>query len=144
MIRKTMIGTTKSLLTGTVAAAFLVTMAAAPAHASTETYHCFTTGAGGATTVQNWHVGESGKNIGVHLGVHDNKADGHHVRIRLVGKKIGGTPVNYKWRANYDGNGSYKAWDTYFLNTGMLMVGVQVARFEGDTLLNSCTDWPET
>ncbi|WP_228927010.1 hypothetical protein [Streptomyces sp. DH7] len=137
--------TTKSLLTGSIAAAFFATMGTSPAHASTETYNCFTTGAGGAATVQNWHVGESGKNVGVHMGVHDNKADGHHVRIRLIGKKIGGTPVNWPWRANYDGNGSYKAWDTYFVNDGnMLMVGVQVARFEGSELLNSCTDWPTT
>ncbi|SCK37698.1 hypothetical protein YUYDRAFT_04526 [Streptomyces sp. ScaeMP-e48] len=139
-----MAGITKSILTGSVAAAFLVTMAASPAHAATQTYHCFTTGAGGVATVQNWHVGESGKNIGVYLVVNDNKADGHHVRVRLVGKKIGGTPVNWQWRANYGGNGTDKSWNTHFLNTGMLMVGVQVARFEGDTLLNSCTDWPET
>ncbi|MFH8868416.1 hypothetical protein [Streptomyces griseus] len=134
----------KTLLTGTAAAAFLATVGTAPAHAATETNHCFTTGAGGAVTVQSWHVGETGKKVGVHMGVHDNKADGHHVRIRLIGKKIGGTPVNWPWRANYGGNGTYKAWDSYFPNDGMLMVGVQVARFEGETLLNSCTDWPTT
>ncbi|MFE2938609.1 hypothetical protein ACFXKG_05965 [Streptomyces sp. NPDC059255] len=48
----------------------------------------------------------------------------------------------WTWRSNTSGANTTKEWATTAQSSsGIYEVGVQVARFEGDTLLNSCTDW---
>ncbi|MFE3741268.1 hypothetical protein [Streptomyces sp. NPDC059134] len=81
--------------------------------------------------------------VKVTLSVTDTSADGHHVRVRFVHKTSGGgVTVPWTWRSNTSGANTTKEWDTTARSTdGIYEVGVQVARFEGDTLLNSCTDW---
>ncbi|WP_405908439.1 MULTISPECIES: hypothetical protein [unclassified Streptomyces] len=115
-------------------------MSAAPASAASYTMYCDTTGASGASTINGWAVGAT--SLGVILSVTDGSADGHHVRIRLLGKDRAGNLITYQWRMNYDGNGTTKTWTTTAsYSAGFGDVGVQVARFEGDTQLNACTDW---
>ncbi|MFF0795207.1 hypothetical protein [Streptomyces spiralis] len=127
-----------------LAATALISLAftAIPAQASTTyTVDCPTTGASGAATVNGFYSTITGS-FGVTLAVYDSSADGHHVSVRLIGKGPGGTPVNWSWHANYDGAGTTQAWNTTAqYSSGLVDVGVQVARFEGDTLLNSCTKW---
>ncbi|WP_327129897.1 hypothetical protein [Streptomyces sp. NBC_01727] len=136
----------KKLIKAAVLAAAAPVMVAAvsvsPAHAADSyTLNCSTTGASGAVTV-NGYEGNITKSFGVILAVHDGAADGHHVRIRLVGKGPGGTPVNWAWHYNYDGEGTTLSWNTTAqYSSGLADVGLQVARYEGDTYLNSCTRW---
>ncbi|MFD4814786.1 hypothetical protein ACFWNS_40230, partial [Streptomyces sp. NPDC058418] len=79
----------------------------------------------------------------VTLRVTDTSADGHHVRERFLNKGSGGVEVvPWQWRSNTSGANTTKEWDSTAQSTnGIYEVGVEVARFEGDTLLNSCTDW---
>ncbi|MFD5632311.1 hypothetical protein [Streptomyces sp. NPDC127072] len=121
-------------------ATLAVGMSAAPASAVSYTMDCSTTGASGAGTINGWAVGAT--ELGVILAVHDGSADGHHVRIRLLGKDAPGNLITFQWRQNTDGNGTTKSWTTTAsYSAGFRDVAVQVARFEGDTLLNACTDW---
>jgi hypothetical protein len=123
-----------------VSAAALVLGTALPAEAATLLPSCSTTGANGTIRVDNFNGATS--RINLSITVYDSLADGHHVRIRLVTKNSVGTVKNWSWRGNYDGEGTFKTWDTYAEDSsGIFDVGVQVARFEGDSLLNYCTDW---
>jgi hypothetical protein len=116
-----------------------VGISAAPASAVTNLY-CNTTGATGVSTIENWSSGVT--NLDLSLAVQDTKADGHHVRIRLLGKNEGGALITWPWRANYDGRGVTKSWSTTAsYSDGLYDVGIQVARYEGEEQLNSCTDW---
>ncbi|MFE4369898.1 hypothetical protein ACFRMN_17030 [Streptomyces sp. NPDC056835] len=135
----------KATALGTISSVFVIAGAASPAHAApdgvaVDTAACATTGANGSLTTPSFHSQD--KRVDVTIAVYDSLADGHHVRIRVVGKTIGGTPVNFQWRQNTGGEGTVKSWTTYAeYSSGLINVGLQVARFEGDTLLNSCTDW---
>ena len=121
-------------------ALFIGLISATPASATDATASCTTTGATGHATVYNFD-GATDK-ITLNLGVYDSLADGHHVRVRLLTKNYVGTTKYWSWHANYDGAGVGKSWDTTATDSnGIFDVGVQVARFEGDSLLNSCTDW---
>ncbi|WP_432076602.1 hypothetical protein [Streptomyces wuyuanensis] len=72
----------------------------------------------------------------------DTKADGHHARVRFLSKNTHGTVKYWGWRSNLDGTGTTKNWSTTASDSsGLFDIGIQVARFEGNTLLNSCTDW---
>ncbi|GGQ62799.1 hypothetical protein GCM10010496_27760 [Streptomyces asoensis] len=80
--------------------------------------------------------------IGGSLGAWDTSADGHHVRVRLITKDSTGTIKYWAWHANYNGAGSTQSWDfTATDRGGFFDMGVQVGRFEGDTILNACANW---
>ncbi|MER7224238.1 hypothetical protein [Streptomyces rubradiris] len=78
------------------------------------------------------------------LGVKDIASDGHHVRVRLLTSRYTDLSIRYwPWRANYDGYGTAKVWETTVQDAvdGIYNVGVEVATFEGDDRLHYCTDW---
>ncbi|MFD6691041.1 hypothetical protein ACFWEV_34880 [Streptomyces bacillaris] len=62
--------------------------------------------------------------------------------MRLLSKQRDHTIYYWKWRARTAGPGT-SAWNTTAQDevNGIYETGVQVARFEGDRMLNSCTDW---
>ncbi|MCL6733172.1 hypothetical protein [Streptomyces neyagawaensis] len=79
----------------------------------------------------------------VALSVTDTVADDHHVRVRFLHKPVGSQQVfTWSWHSLTSGKG-----DTLTLSTtaqaegGIAETGVEVARFEGNRKLNSCTDW---
>ncbi|MFF5039862.1 hypothetical protein [Streptomyces nigra] len=128
-----------------VAATTVLTVAfAGQASAATYTASCSTTGARGSMgatypTGDQWPYEE----FKIALSVTDTSADGHHVRVRLLTKPVGSQQVlTWKWHSLTAGSGetltvSTTAGSSY----GIYETGVEVARFEGDTKLNSCTDW---
>ncbi|MFC9845941.1 hypothetical protein ACFWFF_38060 [Streptomyces sp. NPDC060223] len=73
----------------------------------------------------------------------DNLADGHHARARLVTTDVNGVRKNWPWRYDYTGSGDDAISVTSYAtnSSGIFGWGIQVARYEGDTYLNSCTDW---
>lgn len=108
--------------------------------ADTRTASCSTTGASGSSKTQ-W-TGNAYDTQKVTLSVKDTKADGHHVRVRYLTQQQSGTPRYWPWRSNTDGNGTTKVWETTAKSEyGIWGWGVEIARFEGSTLLNSCVDW---
>ncbi|WP_406294005.1 hypothetical protein [Streptomyces sp. NBC_00624] len=112
----------------------------AAAAAVTKTASCSTTGASGSSVSVNGS--DPRGEVAVTLSVKDTSADGHHVRVRYLTKSDGGSTVTWPWHSNTDGSGTTKVWDTTAQSSyGIYEKGVQIARFEGDTLLNSCTDW---
>ncbi|MEU8711164.1 hypothetical protein [Streptomyces sp. NPDC048663] len=126
------------------AAAAVATIAFSGQASAAETASCSTTGARGSMgatypTGDNWQYAE----FKIALSVTDTAADGHHVAVRLLTKAIGTDAVTkWSWHSLLTGKG-----DTLTLSTtaqtswGIWATGVEVARFEGDTKLNSCTDW---
>jgi hypothetical protein len=123
-----------------LAALALTAVLPASAEAATLQPSCSTTGANGTITVPNFSGATD--RIDLSYTLYDSKADDHHVRIRLLTKNQAGTVKYWPWRANYDGHGSLKEWDTFADDSsGIFAVGVEVARFEGSSKLNSCTDW---
>ncbi|MGI5138978.1 MULTISPECIES: hypothetical protein [unclassified Streptomyces] len=75
------------------------------------------------------------------MEISDTAADGHHVRMRFVSKQTDGKVHYWAWHKNTGGTGTITYNTTASDSRGIFDAGVQVARFEGDTLLNSCTDW---
>ncbi|MFC9678448.1 hypothetical protein [Streptomyces sp. NPDC056948] len=132
----------RHLATCTGAAALLLTaFATSPATAAPTAYAgCTTTGASGAIKITNWY--DPTAKVGLEFNLSDISPDNHHVRMRLVSEQYNGKRVNWPWRKNFDGSGTTKTWTSSASDdAGLHEIGVQVARFEGDTLLNSCTDW---
>jgi hypothetical protein len=129
------------MATSVAASAMLVGLVSAtPASALTLLGECGTTGAWGGITVNNFN-GPT-EEIKFSMEVLDTRGDNHHVRIRLKTQNHADTVKNWPWHANYDGEGESKTWNTYAHDdSGIFYVGIQVARFEGSTLLNSCTEW---
>lgn len=75
----------------------------------------------------------------VHLYVKDTRADGHHVRIRLMTRRNDGTTHFWPWRALYSGAGTSDSWSTTATDSGGIrLIQHQVAVYEGDTQLGSC------
>ncbi|MFE3144824.1 hypothetical protein [Streptomyces scopuliridis] len=104
------------------------------------TASCSTAGASGSSKTVKYSNPRD--ELPVTLSVKDTSADGHHVRVRFLNKSDGGSIRKWKWRSNKDGNGTTKVWETSAQSSyGIYEKGVEVARFEGDRLLNSCTDW---
>lgn len=108
------------------------------------TASCSTTGARGSmgATVpsgDHWPFME----FKIALSVTDTSADGHHVRVRLLTKPVGSQQVfTWPWRSNTAGSGETMSVSTTAqAEYGIEHTGVEVARFEGDKKLNSCTDW---
>ena len=129
----------KSLLVSAGVAALLA-IGITPASAEKFSAACATTGANGSLVIDGWDPGD--KDIPyVSMAVADSSADRHHVRIRLVISDVVGDKTYFQWHANYDGKGTVKGWVTEAHSPGNIYgVGIDVARFEGDRLLNSCTD----
>ncbi|MDT0478049.1 hypothetical protein RM863_38635 [Streptomyces sp. DSM 41014] len=119
----------------------LVLATANPSSAATNrTASCSTTGAKGYSTTA-W-TGDPYQEQSVTLGVTDTSADGHHVRVRYLTQQQSGATRYWQWHSNTDGNGTSKTWYTSAKSDyGIWGFGVEIARFEGDTLLNSCVDW---
>ncbi|GAA2503618.1 hypothetical protein GCM10010276_53620 [Streptomyces longisporus] len=125
-----------------VAAAALTLAVTLPASAEADTLQpsCSTTGANGTVTVPGFS--HKATYIVVALDLYDSLADGHHVRIRLITKDANKNYTYWPWHADYDGKGSSKEWNTSAKDSnGFINVAAQVARFDGDNLLNSCTAW---
>lgn len=78
----------------------------------------------------------------LHLEITDTLADDHHARARYLTKRGNGTTRYWAWHSNTGGVGTI-GLDTTARDgeDGIFGSGIQVARFEKDTLLNSCTDW---
>ncbi|MFJ5225477.1 hypothetical protein [Streptomyces sp. NPDC088400] len=130
----------KSLIAA--AAAITLTLTAsgtAQADGFEGTLACSTTGAKGSIYYNNWHGPDATINMSISLN--DTAADGHHVRVRFLSKNTFGTTKYWAWRSITGGSGTGNAWYTTASDSGGLFdIGVQVARFEGDQMLNSCTD----
>ena len=121
-------------------ALLFVGMATAPAQAADYYTSCATTGASGSMATSGWSAG--GRSVpSITLKLYDELPDGHHPRIRVIASHA---DVNtyYKWRKNTNGYGTYLEWTTNIPSGPQIYsVGLQVANFEGDTLLNYCTRW---
>ncbi|MGW0854083.1 hypothetical protein [Streptomyces sp. NPDC002690] len=114
------------------------TASAAATYTSTST--CSTTGGSGSTVAT--YTDDPYDEVKVTLRVTDTLADGHHVRVRLITKNVSGVSVNWPWHSNTDGANTTVVWSTTAQSGyGIYGQGVQVARFEGETLLNYCTRW---
>lgn len=123
------------------AALLLTAVGAGPAQAAPTDYAgCTTTGASGLVQITNWH--NPGERVGLTFTLTDLEPDGHHVRIRLVSKQHNDARKNWPWRKNTRGSGTTETWNSSASDSsGLFEIGAQIARFEGDRLLNSCTDW---
>lgn len=123
-----------------ISAALVGLITATPAAATDANRWCSTTGATGGIIVYGYD-GATTK-IVLTINSYDSLADNHHSQVRLLTKNWEGTIKYWPWRANYGGVGTNVSWNTTATeSTGIHDVGVQVARFEGSTLLNSCSDW---
>ncbi|WP_327722087.1 hypothetical protein OG381_46860 [Streptomyces sp. NBC_00490] len=102
---------------------------------------CFTTGAAGSMGYD--YQGGVTAPIDVELGVSDTSADSHHVAVRLITRDTNGDRHNWSWHHWYSGKDTGNTWNTTAQDTdkGIRDLGVQAAVFEGDHLLNSCTEW---
>ncbi|MFJ8978933.1 hypothetical protein [Streptomyces sp. NPDC102282] len=128
---------------GTILAATALTVAvasSAPAAAAGGTASCSTTGADGYSYTTNaslWGKAD------VVLRVTDTLADGHHVRVRYVTLTNYFSTKKWAWHSETGGKGSTLVYNTTAQDTdqGIADFGVEIARFEGDTLLNSCMRW---
>jgi len=122
-------------------AALVVAITASPSQAAVQHYaSCYTTGSSGSAATTGWDYTDAGIPKVV-LKVYDEAADGHHVRVRLVAS-YADSKQYFQWRANYDGYGTYKSWETYVSGSGNIFdVAVQVATYEGNEQLSSCTKW---
>lgn len=117
-----------------------VAASTAPAAASSGTASCSTTGASGSSYTSNSST--YGK-ADVVLRVKDTLADGHHVRVRYLTLTASFSVKKWSWHSETGGNGSSLVYNTTAQDSvnGIADYGVEIARFEGSTLLNSCTDW---
>jgi hypothetical protein len=105
------------------------------------TASCSTTGASGSVGV-DWGI-DPYDEVKLAMSVRDTLADGHHVRIRFLSKPVGSSQTFYwAWHSLTAGSGETLTFSTTAQSSyGIDEAGVQVARFEGDALLNSCTAW---
>ncbi|MFE7766308.1 hypothetical protein [Streptomyces sp. NPDC057438] len=127
-------------VTGVTSAALIMTLATSgPAQALDARAVCATAGALGDVIVFNYDGATD--SIVLELGVTDTDRDGHHARVRLITKNVSGTVKRWTWRANTEAMTSLRWRTVAHEDSGIFEVGVQVARFEKDKLLNSCIDW---
>ncbi|TDT32168.1 hypothetical protein EV562_11021 [Streptomyces sp. BK208] len=101
---------------------------------------CSTTGAWGYVYA-DWYGAAS--RIDFQMTFSDTKADGHHAAARLVTEDVNGVKKYWPWHKDTNGaNNGAVDYNSYATNSsGIFDWGVQVGRFEGSTMLNSCTDW---
>lgn len=140
-MRRNLIATTGAL-TGALAlaAAMAVPAQAATSDGDAGIVGCGTTGAYGDMPYSNYH-GPDAK-INVKFSLTDTKADGLHVRIRMISKDVRGAITYWPWRANTLGQNRTREWTTTAQHDrGLFWIGVQVARVDGSRVVNMCTDW---
>lgn len=127
-------------LTGTALGALVLTVATSgSAQANPMQAECSTTGAYGYV-YSDWYGSDT--RIDFSMTFTDMLADGHHVRARLVTTDVNNVRKNWPWHYNYGGNNTSVDVNSYATNSsGIFNWGIQVARYEGDTYLNSCTNW---
>ncbi|WP_405938021.1 hypothetical protein OG338_16375 [Streptomyces sp. NBC_00726] len=101
---------------------------------------CKTTGATGNANIIGWKSLDKGI-PGVEMSVYDSLADGHHASVRLGVTYYRGGITYYPWHANNNGAGTWKTFSSSVPkgSNEIAAVWVQVARFEGSTLLNVCS-----
>ncbi|WP_371547959.1 hypothetical protein OG266_21995 [Streptomyces sp. NBC_00554] len=135
---------TRTRIATTCAAAAVVTIAFTGQASAAETASCSTTGARGSMgatypTGDQWPY----KEFKIALSVTDTSADGHHVRVRFLSKAVGtSATTTWAWHSLTSGSGETLTLSTTAQTSwGIEATGVEVARFEGSTKLNSCTDW---
>lgn len=132
----------KLAATGSIIGALLLAAAAtSPAHAvDASNRACSTTEAAGSIKVENWTGPDA--TVKIHFKLTNHLTHGHNARIRLVSKETGDKLKTWPWHRNVGGSGTTNTWaSTASDDRGLFEIGVQVARFSGDTFLNSCTDW---
>ncbi|MDX3617080.1 hypothetical protein [Streptomyces europaeiscabiei] len=124
----------------TSAALFTTLVTAGPAQAVNVVAFCRTTGAVGDILVYGYDSART--DIILTISVTDTLGDDHHARVRLLTENHAGTVKKWPWRENTAGVQETKSWNTTASeSSGIHEVGVEVARFEKNTRLNSCTDW---
>ncbi|MEU1934816.1 hypothetical protein ACH49O_17880 [Streptomyces coeruleorubidus] len=133
--------------TGVVLAATALTVgtastSSAAAPARTVSASCSTTGASGGMS-STFTPGDFFGEFDVTLSVTDTKADSHHVRVRYLTIPVNSSAVRpWQWHSLKAGKGETLVYPTTAQDSnGIQDMGVEVARFEGDKKLNSCTDW---
>ncbi|WP_460060663.1 hypothetical protein [Streptomyces sp. YKOK-I1] len=134
----------KSILrtSGLILASGLLVLATAnpSSAATTKTASCSTTGAKGYSKTE-W-TGDPYEEQDVTLSVTDTITDDHHVRVRYLTQQESGTTRYWTWHKNTGGNGTTEIWhSTAQSDYGIWGWGVEIARFEGNELMNSCIDW---
>lgn len=123
----------------TAATLAVIALSMSPAHADDYRW-CSTTGASGGVTISNWTGPDA--TVGLAIGVNDTKADGNHVRVRILSQQSSGNVHYWPWRKHTGGADTEQNWRTTASdNRGLFEIGVEVARFVGDRKLNSCTEW---
>jgi hypothetical protein len=132
---------------GAVIAGLCMTLAAVPASADPPTpaayRSCSTTGASGTAHIWAWYVGIT--SVPLDFNVDDTLADDHHVQIRVIAKDLNTNIIYYPWHKVYTGYGTGASYSsTAKFSAGLGDLGIEVARFEGDTMLNYCRDWINT
>ncbi|WP_164492896.1 hypothetical protein [Streptomyces lydicus] len=114
----------------------------AAANASSEMHSCKTTGANGYVGVYNFHPPQN--RVKIQLSVKDTLADGKSVGVRVLTKARNGAYKAWAWHTASGGQGTWPYWNTYVDATsdrGINFIGVQVARFVGHNVVNSCKSW---
>ncbi|WP_328732912.1 hypothetical protein OHT20_32735 [Streptomyces caniferus] len=133
-----------SMMAGASAAAIAISLfgaGAAQAAGQRVSADCATTGAFGILHLKEGDSPYSRFIIWMQLK--DTLADGHHVKIRFLSKRVGSSAtVKWRWNSQYLGAGptldvETEGQDKY----GIAASGIEVARFDGGTKLNSCTAW---
>lgn len=123
------------------ASALTFVAGASPAQAETVDGGCSTPGGFGSVQVEA-PGGAVSSLSGILLHVSDSARDDAHMRVRLVTEKADGRNVYYKWRKLTTGFNTHKVWETSARDSnGIFHVGVQIARFRGNTYLNHCSEW---
>ncbi|QFQ98328.1 hypothetical protein F9278_21445 [Streptomyces phaeolivaceus] len=125
---------------GSIGAALLLTVSMAGSAYADSYRGCTTTGASGQVRISNWT--DPTAKISIHGELTDTKSDDHHARMRLLTQRADGSIHYWPWRKNTGGVGT-STFDTTAEDSdrGIFEAGVEVARFEKDEKLNSCTDW---
>ncbi|MET9411431.1 hypothetical protein ABZX90_37665 [Streptomyces sp. NPDC002935] len=102
---------------------------------------CTTTGASALMRITSITNDGPASKYAVHFEISDTVADGHHASVRLLTKDGTGTLHRWPWHSNTSGTGTITVNTTAQDDRGIFASGVEVARAEGSTVLNSCTDW---
>lgn len=126
---------------GVAATAMLIgTLTTSPAQAAAVSPGCTTKGAEGFIYIPKFDGPVTSLKLEWHIT--DILADDHHARIRFLSKQHNGKIHYWPWHKAMGGKGDHQyAPTTANDDYGIFDVGAEVARFEGNTKLNSCVEW---